>query len=521
MNREVDLRQLVIDRSEETGPTLKPRRRVLSRYVLPGLLLLGFLGLLGWASWDVVFPPRPVTVVPVLATRASMQREGTPLFQAAGWIEPRPTPVRVAALAPGFVERLLVVEDQSVKAGEPVAELVKDDAQLAYDRASADLKLREAEHEEAQASLRAAITRFDEPVHLEAPLREAESALAKIETQLRILPFEIEQAAAQSEFAKQDYEGKQSVEGAVAGRTIAGAKSRMRSAGAFVAGLRDREKSLENERAALAAHRDAIRKQLDLLVDETKAKEEAASRLKAAAARVGQARVSVAEAKLRLDRMTVRAPVEGRVLRLVADPGTRLMVGMGHTGSHDGSTVITMYQPLKLQIRVDVRFEDLPQVRIGQPVRIANPALNSPLTGRVLRVSSEADIQKNTLEVKIEIESPSNLCKPEMLVDVTFLAPRESAPSAKPTANAMRLYIPQQYVQQSEEGTFVWLADQTAKTARKKLVQTGGTGHDGLVEITSGLTLSSRIIASGRAGLVDGDRIRITGEDPIVSSVSP
>ena len=73
-----------------------------------------------------------------LASQSAVQQEGTPLFQAAGWIEPRPTPVRVAALAPGVVERLLVVEDQPVKAGEPVAELIKEDAQLAYDRAPAN-----------------------------------------------------------------------------------------------------------------------------------------------------------------------------------------------------------------------------------------------------------------------------------------------------------------------------------------------------------------------------------------------
>ena len=80
--------------------------------------------------------------MPVLASQSTVQNEGTPLFQAAGWIEPRPTPIRVAATAPGVVERLLVVEDQAVKAGEPVAELVKQDAQLTCDRAKATLEIR-------------------------------------------------------------------------------------------------------------------------------------------------------------------------------------------------------------------------------------------------------------------------------------------------------------------------------------------------------------------------------------------
>ena len=62
-----------------------------------------------------------MTVVPVHVSRAEWQEEGTPLFKAAGWVEPRPTHVAVPALASGVVDQLLVVEDQAVEEGEPVA----------------------------------------------------------------------------------------------------------------------------------------------------------------------------------------------------------------------------------------------------------------------------------------------------------------------------------------------------------------------------------------------------------------
>ena len=48
--------------------------------------------------------------------------------------------------------------------------------------------------------------------------------------------------------------------------------------------------------------------------------------------------------------------------------------------------------------------------------------------GTVLFISSEADIQKNTLQVKVAIPDPPDVFKPEMLVDVTFLAPERSDP---------------------------------------------------------------------------------------------
>jgi HlyD family secretion protein len=434
------------------------------------------------------------------------------LFQAAGWIEPRPTPVRVAALAPGVVERLLVVEDQPVKAGEPVAELIKEDAQLAYDRAQANLKLREAELQQVRAAVQAAETRYTQPVHLEAALGEAQAALAAVTTERKNLPYETRRAEAQLEFADSDYKNKQEAEGAIAGRIIEQARSDLDAARALVEELRNRAGSLEAQEKALSQRCEALRTQLNLLADETEARDESGAKLDAAAARVDQARVTLAEAKLRLDRMTVRAPIDGRVYQLVGYPGSTLTAGMGRGESADASTVVTLYRPDMLQVRVDVRFEDIPKVSISQPVEINNPALEKPLAGKVLYVSSEADIQKNTLQVKVALDAPQPVFKPEMLVDVTFVAPKVADTTAD-ASEEMRLYVPQQLVGQGDSGPFVWVADQSAGVARRTAITTGRAAAGGMVEVTAGLTLASRIIARGQDGLSDGMRIRVVNEE--------
>ena len=512
MTAEVDIRQLAIVRDDGAAPKVRRRRPVVSRYLVPGILLVGFSSLVAWASRDTLLPPRPVWVVPVLATHSTVQHEGTPLFQAAGWIEPRPTPVRVAALAPGVVERLLVVQDQLVKAGEPVAELVKEDAQLARERAVASLKLEEAELKGMEADLRAARTRFSQPVHLEAALSEAEAALAQIATEQKNLPFETRRAEAQLEFAEKDYEGKQAAIGAIAGRQINEAKSSLDAARATVEELQNRADSLATQQTALVQRRDALQTQLKLLADETQAKDGAEAKLQAAQARVEQARVALAEAKLRLDRMTVRAPIDGRVYQLMAYPGTTLTAGMSGPANADASTVVTLYCPEMLQVRVDARFEDIPKVGLGQPVTINNPALAAPLTGHVLFVSSEANIQKNTLQVKVAIDSPPLVFKPEMLVDVTFVAPKPPETAAD-VSEELRLYVPQQLVQRDEAGTCVWLADQSAGVVRKAPVTTGMVGNGGMIEVTGGLSIASRIVARGHDGLADGARIRVVSEE--------
>jgi multidrug efflux pump subunit AcrA (membrane-fusion protein) len=229
----------------------------------------------------------------------------------------------------------------------------------------------------------------------------------------------------------------------------------------------------------------------------------------------------MAEAKLRLDRMTVRSPIDGRVFRLIAHPGAQMGDSMAQMLGHDGRTVVTLYRPEMLQVRVDVRFEDIPKVLPNQPVVIENPALASSLAGTVLFINSEADIQKNTLQVKVAITDPPPVFKPEMLVDVTFLAPQRESSDRAPQAEEVKLYVLSGWIHTDDQDAYVWVADPLNQRARKTRVQTGATGSGGLVAITAGLNSSSRIIVSGAQSLADGDRIEISSEAAVPSGRIP
>ena len=509
---DVDLSQLVVDRSQSSSDGLRSRRHIWTRYVLPGLLVAGFVSLVTWALWDRIFPPRPVQVVPVLAMQAQSRAEGSALFNAAGWIEPRPTAIRVAALASGVVEELLVVEDQQVEKGQPVAQLVKDDAKLTLQRAIANRQLAAARLEKVRATMVAARTRFQQPVHLEAMAAQADANLAKINTMLSNLPFETRRAESEMEFAERDYQRNVNASTSVSKREVDETKTKLETTKALLNELQSREASLKNEALATAKRRDAIEVQLKLLADETQAKDETLAEVKGAEASVSLMKVAESEAELLLSRMTILAPVDGRVYQLVGLPGARVGEGvMTAMAGHDGSSVITMYQPESLQIRVDVRFEDIPKVSLRQPVRIDNPALKNPIIGFVLFISSEADIQKNTLQVKVAIDSPPSFFRPEMLVDVTFLSPKQIGDQAKSDVE-MRLFAPKILIHQSPEGAFVWLADQSAGTVRKVIIESGNEINGGLVEVLNGLDIGSRLVAGDTSQLTDGERIRVVGE---------
>lgn len=511
MSMELDLRQLAIDRGANRPSNRVRRRPWLSRYVLPGIILGGFLAMLGWAARDRFMPSKAVTVLPVIVSRAEIQQAGTPLFQAAGWIEPRPTPTLAAALAEGIVAELLVVEGQSVEAGQPLAKLVDTDARLALQQALASAELAAANVMTAEAELRAARLRLENPVHLQAVLSEAESLLAKTETELSRIPFLIEAAEARSLYAQQDLEGKRRVTAAVSGRSIQQAHSEHKIAVAEVEGLTARKPRLEQERNALQKHCQALARQLELLIDETRQVALAEAQVKAAEARRCQAELAVQSAQLRLDRMIVKSPMTGCVLALVASPGSRVM-GLNTGGEYRASTIVSLYDPQLLQVRADVRLEDVPLIQLGQPVRIETPSSRKVMEGEVISVTSQANVQKNTLEVKVAITSPPSTVRPEMLVTTTFLAAEQPGEKSNDSELSEQLLVPRQLVESAGDGHTLWIVNSQG-LARCRTVRLGNAGTETLVEVAEGLTPTDRLIVGGRESLQEGDRVQVTSED--------
>jgi len=511
-NAPLDLSQLALDRSSpNVATTLNPRpKRWVSRYVLPFGILTGFLALLATAAGGRLMPARSVTVVPVIVKRAEAQQSGATLFQAPGWIEPRPTAISVAALAPGVIEKLMVVEGQMIRKDEPIARLIAIDAELLVEQAKHSLAIREGELKRSHAEFDAARIRAENPVHLQVQLADAQSTLAKAQTELAKLPFLIEVAEANTQYTLSSMERKQSAKDAISGNIIALAENEYSVAMARLEELRQRGPNLQAEATASEDKVNALKQQRVLLVEETRQVQEAEAKVQSAEALKEEAKLQLRQAELTLARNVVRAPMDGRVLRLVAAPGMRVM-GLESTAGQSSSTVIEMYDPSRLQVRADVRLEDVPMVTRGQPVEIKTASSSMVIQGRVLQATSSANIQKNTLEVKIELIDPPSTVGPEMLVTATFIAPVVERPTNESTKTE-RMFAPSQLIQSGELGTHVWIVD-AASVARQRFVEIVGPSNEGLVEIKVGLNVTDKLIASGFEGLNDGSPVEVTGDD--------
>ena len=486
-------------------PVIQPPRRGCMRWLLPLVILLGFLAVLASVATDLLRPARDVTVLRPRALDPDAARavaSGTVVAQAAGWVEPDPFPIHVTALAAGVVADVLVQESDVVERGQVVAHLIDEDARLAHvaslgelARAQAEVSLAEAELRIASASFEAALGVTERAATTGANVegKEAEAlhrsaAVKQGEARLRLAEDEL---AVQRELEALDATGS---------RQVDIARARVEEEQALLEILHaDAALAAADAAVARAAHDRALG-DVEHRFEDRLAVDTAQSRLDRARAEVARLEAARDEALLRLERMAVRAPADGVVLERLATPGSVVSPG------RPSEAICNLYDPTSLRVRVDVPLADVGRLFVGQRATIeAGSRPRRPYEGEVLRIVQLADIQKVTLEAQVRVIDPDALVRPDMLVQVRFLGAAEEAGAGDgEDAGAPSVVLaPRRLV---EDGA-VWVVDPGGVAARRA-VDVGASDGD-WVEVRSGLNLSDKVIDRGRAGLAAGDRVRI------------
>ncbi|MFN0133814.1 MAG: efflux RND transporter periplasmic adaptor subunit [Phycisphaerales bacterium] len=468
----------------------RPRARWATRLLIPAAVLLATGGILAYAARDALQPRLSVHVVAAIpkagldvapsdvepAPSSDSQSPveaplGPVVVQAPGWIEPAPFAVSVPALAEGVVKEVLVLEGERIEAGQVVARLIDDDARLMLRAAEAVVAERASDIERARAEL------------------------ATAESQVLV-----ERIAADE--VRDEVTRKRDL--VAVGGVGAGEFRRMEiRLGGLEAKAATAEKMVSESRAALAqagTARDA-------------------------------ALVARDEAALRLTRMDVRSPVAGVVLARLVEPGSRISMSSkgdaGPGGSMTGA-VVRVYDPAKLQVRVDVPLADAAKVGVGTHATVSTEALaEQTFSGVVTRVVHEANIQRNTVQFKVAIDAPSPVLKPEMLTRVKLHAP--AAAGQRPRAGGtgasasgdgggdLTLLVPTAAVALvgTDKGQ-VWVVDTSggSPVARRRDIVTAPSADEGFTAVTSGLRLTDRIILDPPAppAIGDGMRLKVLGE---------
>lgn len=429
------------------------------------MILLGFVALFLTLFGDRILPAPQVDVAIVLATTVDPKSTSEPaadqatitgatLFQASGWIEPAPLPIKATALIDGVVDKVHVLPGEQVKQGQTLATLIADDARLAH--AAAEQKHRT----------------------LEAALNAHVSAIAATEKKVTGLTAELSAARARQAEAEDRAKRMQRLpRGSVPEADVVSAKLN-----------HDREIA-QTESASAAV--DQMRSEIDRLHAETGVKR---GELAAAA-------VEVEQTALSLRRTEIISPTDGRILRLLAAPGQKKMLQMDDP---DSSTIAILYRPGELQVRVDVPLADAAGLQVGQGARIHCSLLpDTAFQGKVTLITGEADLQRNTLQAKVSIMDPADQLRPEMLCRVEFLETRTASPG-KPALAAASLatWIPESAL----TGKAVWVCDPESKRVQKRSITASDESRDGHIRIAEGLRPGEWVVLSPR-DLRDGKRV--------------
>ena len=441
--------------TNSTAPTSAPTRRGLPGWVLPVVLFLGFLAVFALLFGERLLPKVAVRTAQVVTMRGISSADPSDsqsrdlLFQASGWLEPDPYTIQVPALVNGIVDEVFVLEGETVKKGDPLATLVDDEAKLNLEKAKRNLttlRSRIAAHCSAVPETNARITTARAKVEAEEA-RLAE--LADAANRLKSLP-----------------------EGAVSLSEVAAAILQVTRQEAFLSEAKSEIPRLQAELTTIDFERIAMGN--DLL----------------------EAEASRDLAQLALDRHRITAPMDGRILHLHVLPGKKRMLDMDDPKS---AIIVELYQPQKMQARIDVPLNEAAALSPGQEVELTTDLLNDVIMkGTVTRITGEADLARNTLQAKVAIQDPDDRLRPEMLVRAKFFpnaSNNEPEQNEEPENNERLLLFA------SEDALFE-INGQQAKawvvtpdtTAELRSLTLGNTTKDGFREVSDGLRSGEQVI---------------------------
>ena len=475
-----------------------PKRRWLTRYVLPLTLFLLLALILIYSARDVVIPAQQVITVRAIAhessnVRGAIVKHDTVSVQAPGWVEPDPFLIHVSSLTNGIIKNVYVFDGDKIESGQIVADLVDDDAQLEVSSAEAELA-------RCQVELQAARNHWDNPVQLKFKVEASKARLSETREDLARLESVIVQKRHTLSELEVVYEKLSTLSPkATAALELERSKYQMEAQRANLT-------ATEKEREVLKARIQYAEAELTATESDFQLRINDRRRLEIADAQAQAAVVALEQARLRLKRTKIISPTSGIVMKVLATPGSRVMMEMD---SPHAAHVVHLYDPEKLQVRVDVPLQEAGKIYHGQFAEIIVDVLpDQSFKGQVIRFVHKADISKNTVQVKVSIDEPSPLLKPDMLARIKFFGRQQQNSVNASEGSGVSVFIPEQAVDSSKGTDSVWLVEGLPERVRQQTVTLGTSKNDGWIEVISGVKIGAILVESPSPDLQSGDRVR-------------
>jgi HlyD family secretion protein len=215
-----------------------------------------------------------------------------------------------------------------------------------------------------------------------------------------------------------------------------------------------------------------------------------------------QAEGQAAYAKSQLEATVIRAPITGTILERSVEKG-ELLTGQFASAARP---VVSLADLNDLQVELDIAQDDFARLGAKQKAMVTVDAFpDRKYDGVIAEISPEANRQKATVQVKVQIVNPDEYLRPEMNATVKFLANEaKKQAGSKPSG----VFVPTSAVRDRKGKKVVFIAFRGKALMRE--IQITSTRSAGVV--VQGLNGGEDVITNAPQDLKDGDKIKIKGQ---------
>ncbi len=215
-----------------------------------------------------------------------------------------------------------------------------------------------------------------------------------------------------------------------------------------------------------------------------------------------QAEGQAAYAKSQLDATVIHAPISGTILERSVEKG-ELLTGQFASAARP---VFSIADLKDIQADLDIAQDDFAKLMPHQKAVVTVDAFpDLKWDGVVAEVSPEANRQKATIEVKVQILNPDAHLRPEMNTTVRFLADENKGTT---TQQAVGAVVPSAAIRDADGKKYVLIAFEGKAMKREvKVLSQRSAGA-----LVSGLNGGESVVTTAPEGLKDGDKIKIKGQ---------
>jgi HlyD family secretion protein len=215
-----------------------------------------------------------------------------------------------------------------------------------------------------------------------------------------------------------------------------------------------------------------------------------------------QAEGQAAYAKSQLDATVIRAPITGTILERSVEKG-ELLTGQFASAARP---VFALADLNDIQADLDISQDDFAKLTPHQRAMVTVDAFpDLKWDGVIAEVSPEANRQKATIEVKVQILKPDFHLRPEMNTTVRFITDENKNAAKQQTLGA---FVPSTAIRDADGNKYVLIVFQGKAMKREvKILSQRNAGA-----LVSGLNGGESVITTAPEALKDGDKIKIKGQ---------